>query len=303
MRWFTRYFYILYGYSTSYEVKYISIHESTFNTAKLQGLIFDKLLDIRKERYPTLVNEPPAEFKFSPNEKYAYLRIGSFDKGQFKKAGVNYSKFLSSAFKTLEKNNVNNLILDLRNNGGGTDEYGKELFSYFIDKDFDYYESIRMKKEKFEFFKYTTRPDAKAPKGMLKPNDIGSFDNVKHPNYGLQTHSKPTFKGNIYVLINGGCFSTTCEFLSVLHYNTKAIFIGEESGGGYYGNCSGPTPDLILPNSKVRLELPLMNYSMAVKNYVPKDKGIIPNHNVMPTITDIITNNDIELNFAKSLIK
>ena len=89
----------------------------------------------------------------------------------------------------------------------------------------------------------------------------------------------------------------------MLHYNTKAIFIGEESGGGYYGNCSGPTPDLILPNSKVRLELPLMNYSIAVKDYVPKDKGIIPNHNVIPTITDIITNNDVELNFAKSLIK
>lgn len=303
MRWFTRYIYILYGYSESYDVKYHPLNESTTRVATLPGLLFDKMMEIRKERYPFLANEAPAEFTISANEKYGYLRISSFDKSQFKKAGIKYSKFLSVSFKALEKNKISHLILDLRHNGGGTDEYGKELFSYFIDKDFEYYESVRMKKEKYDFFKYTTRPNASAPKGMLKVNSEGSFDNVKHPNYGKQTHISPTFKGNIYVLINGGCFSTTCEFLSVLHYNTKAIFIGEESGGGYYGNCSGPTPDLILPNSKVRLELPLMNYSMAVRDYLPRDRGLIPNYVIMPTILDIINNDDVELSFAKNLIK
>ena len=303
MRWFTRYFYILYGYSESYEVKYKSMNENATRTFTLPGLFYDKMMAIRKERYPKLANEAPAEFQLYSNEKYAYMRIGTFDKGQFKKARLNYSKFLSSTFKRLQRNNTNNLILDLRHNGGGTDEYGKELFSYFINKDFNYYESIRMKKESFDFFKYTTRPNAKAPKGMLKANNQGSFDNVKHPNYGKQANSSPTFTGNIYVLINGGCFSTTSEFLSVLHYNTNAIFIGEESGGGYYGNCSGPTPDVILPNSKVRIELPLMKYSMAVKGYKFFDRGVIPNYTIIPSIIEIITNSDVELNFAKSLIK
>lgn len=303
MRWFTRYYYILYGYSESFEVKYIPMNDSLPKNATLSGLLFEKMLEIRKERYPKLNNEVPAEFNIIAKEHHAHLRISSFDKDQFKKSGINFSKFLKKTFQQLEQEQIANLIIDLRYNAGGTDEYGKELFSYFIEKDFDYYESITMKKESFDFFKYTNRPEAKAPKGMLKKNDVGSFDNVKHPNYGKQLFRKPTFKGNIYVLINGGCFSTTSEFLSVLHYNTNAVFIGEESGGGYYGNCSGPTPDLILPNSKVRLELPLMNYSMAVKDYLPKDKGIIPDHLVIPSINEILRNIDVELNFAKSLIE
>ncbi len=303
MRWFTRYYYILYGYSESYEVKYVPMNENIHKMATIKGLHFDRMLAIRKERYPQLVNEAPVEFRIDPDKKHAYLRISSFDKGLIKKNGISYSKFLKNTFKNLEKEHIDHLILDLRNNGGGTDEYGKELFSYFTDKNFDYYESIWMKKESFVFFKYTNRPDAKAPKGMLKANAVGSFDNVKHPNYGKQVYSKPTYKGHIYVLINGGCFSTTCEFLSVLHYNTKAVFIGEESGGGYYGNCSGPTPDLILPNSKVRLELPLMSYNMAVKNYTPADRGLVPDYVIMPIIAEIINNNDVEMNFVKSMIQ
>lgn len=49
----------------------------------------------------------------------------------------------------------------------------------------------------------------------------------------------PGFNGRLFVLVNGGCFSTTSELITFLKENTNAIFIGQESGGGYNGNCSG----------------------------------------------------------------
>ena len=160
-----------------------------------------------------------------------------------------------------------------------------------------------MNKQSYDFFKYTSRPDMKAPKGMLKPNAQGTFDDVKHPNFGNQKPSLPTFSGNIYVLINGACFSTTCECLSMIHSYTKSVFIGEEAGGTYDGNNSGPTPDMTLPNTKIRIEIPLLKYVMAAKEYQYKDSGLIPEHKVVPTIQERINDKDPELEFANEIIK
>ncbi|MBK6574272.1 MAG: hypothetical protein IPG21_17700 [Saprospiraceae bacterium] len=302
-RYFTRYFSMLYGYAEQYNVDYISLNETALKTKTLQGLTFDKLLKIAKERYPDKIEEQkPAYFKINEDKKYAYLKIKSFDKGQYKKNKMNFEKFLKVSFKKMKSTNVPNLIIDVRDNGGGTDEYGRILFSYFVTEPFDYYRSLRMNKESFDCFKYTNRPDMKAPTGMLKPNKEGTFDNVQHPNVGRLNPLSPIYAGNIYVLINGWCFSTTSEFLSQIHFHTKAVFIGEESGGGYYGNCSGPTPDFTLPNTKVRIEIPLMNYRMAVENYQYLDRGLIPNYTVTPSIIDKVSNIDLELNLTKKLI-
>ncbi len=303
-RYFTRYFNMLYGYQEQYKVEYIPLNETTSKTNLLQGLTFDNLLEITGERYPDKMEEKkPAYFKINEDKSYAYLKIKSFDKEQYKKSKIDFQKFLKISFEAIQLNNVTNLIIDLRDNGGGTDEYGRILFSYFIKQDFDYYKSLRMNKESFDCFKYTNRPGMKAPKGMLKANNEGTFDNIQHSNVGKQKPLSPTFIGKIYVLINGGCFSTTSEFLSQLYSNTQAVFIGEESGGGYYGNCSGPAPEFTLPNTKVRLEIPLMNYRMAVKDYNYSDRGIIPNYLVIPTILDKINHVDLELEFAKKQLK
>lgn len=303
-RYFTRYFSMLYGYTEQYKVEYISLNDTVHKTKILDGLIFDKLLSIAEERYPNKIEEQkPAYFKINEANKYAYLKIKSFDKSHYQKSKLNFEKFLKASFKKLESAKISNLIIDVRDNGGGTDEYGRILFSYFVNKPFYYYKSLRMNKESFDCFKYTNRPNMKAPKGMLKANQEGTYDNIQHPNIGELQPSSPAFNGIIYVLINGWCFSTTSEFLSQLHFHTDAVFIGEESGGGYYGNCSGPTPDFTLPNTKVRIEIPLMNYKMAVENYPYVDRGLIPDYPITPSIVDKITNVDLELNFTKKLIE
>ncbi|MEO8512949.1 MAG: S41 family peptidase [Ignavibacteria bacterium] len=301
-RIFTRYFYLLYGYTEKYLVEYKPVENNEIKTVEIKGLSIDKLIETEKTRYPETSNKKPIEFTTDKNNNLGYLRITSFNQADYKKNDLDFTSFLENSFKFLEENKINNLILDLRNNGGGTDEYGKILYSYFTISEFEYYSSLKMKNDSFNFFKYTEIPGNKAPEGMLKPDSEGSFDVIQHPNLGKQQNSKNPFIGNVYVLINGGCFSTTSEFLSMLHNNTKAVFIGEESGGGYYGNCSGLIPEMTLPDTKVRVNIPLMHYSMNVRGYSLPDRGIIPNHLVLPSINDIINNVDTELEFAKKLI-
>jgi C-terminal processing protease CtpA/Prc len=123
-----------------------------------------------------------------------------------------------------------------------------------------------------------------------------------HPNFGEQKPIPPIFKGKVYVLINGNSFSGTGECTSLMHYHKKATFIGEECGAGYYGNTSGFMPLLTLPNTKIRVRIPMIRYTMAVSGY-PKNRGIIPEYPVSLTIEDLLNERDTVMEFTINLIK
>jgi Peptidase family S41 len=299
-RYFTRYFYFLYGDTAFYTVEYSS--GAGVKTAKLAGLPFGELNAIRDKKYPRHFLSDPLEFKLEDDKKTAYLKIESFDGDVLEQKQIDFPKFLQSAFNRIDSNKIKTLIIDLRNNHGGTDEFGKLLFSYLIPHDFEYYSSLTTSTDSYGFFKYTNMPSPRVPSGMLKGNAAGTFDVVRHPNVGKQKPLLPTYSGKIYVLINGGCFSTASECISMIHANTDAVFIGEESGGGYYGNNSGMVPEMTLPNTTIRIAIPLMKYVMAVKDYQFKDHGLFPNYEVIPKIEDKINGHDPELEFAHKLI-
>ncbi|MEO5643693.1 MAG: S41 family peptidase [Bacteroidia bacterium] len=296
----TRYLFYLQGYTENYKIEYVPFDDSVIKISTLNGIQFENLLKIRKSKYPG-VELLPAEFKLLTSST-AYLKIESFNEADYENNKMDFIALLKSSFDTINSNGIKNLILDLRGNGGGTDEYGKILFSYFIDHEFMYYDSLIINKAKFNFMKYTDHPELKIPEDAIRINNAGTYDVIDHPNVGKQKNSTPYYSGKLFILIDGNCFSTTSECLSMLHSYTSAVFIGEESGGGYYGNCSGSVAQLTLPNSLLQIGIPLMKYSMAVKEYKYKDRGVIPDYNILPTIKDKILCHDPELEFAKKLI-
>jgi hypothetical protein len=98
------------------------------------------------------------------------------------------------------------------------------------------------------------------------PTASGKFrvKESNHPNLKLQQPQKNHFDGKVFFLVNGQCFSTTAEFCSIAHYHHRGTFVGEEIGGNYYGNTSGIFLILTLPNTKIRVLLPLVKYVLAV---------------------------------------
>jgi C-terminal processing protease CtpA/Prc len=193
------------------------------------------------------------------------------------------------------------LVLDLRNNSGGEDELGKRLLSYLLDKPFTYYNDLLINARVFSFHKYAKLPDVPADMVERQPN--GKYRLLKHPNLGIQQPSNPTFAGKVLILINGDCFSTTAEFLSQAHYHKRATFIGEESGGGYYGNTSGVVPALTLPSTKLIVYVPLVSYYLAVKSDQAAARGVLPDFPIRYTIEELLAGKDKELALALELAR
>lgn len=211
-----------------------------------------------------------------PKESIALLTIKTFD--QNKLAGQkNFSHFLDTAFKQINAKKISNLIIDLRGNGGGEDKYGALLYSYLTNKPFRYYSSIESVN-----------------------NRINVIENKL---LGNQFPQKNAFTGKVFFLINGLCFSTTADFCAIAKSNKRGKFIGEETGGAYYGNTSGQIITVELPGTKINIKIPLFKYVNHVKKAKFTDRGIIPDYSVMPNINEIILHKDIQLNFALRLGK
>jgi hypothetical protein len=81
-----------------------------------------------------------------------------------------------------------------------------------------------------------------------------------------------------------------------------ATFIGQETGGGYYGNTSGYSQDLTSPNSKITIEIPALQFVMNVEPKLPFGSGVKPHYEVIPTINQYMNNENPCLEYALKLI-
>lgn len=214
-----------------------------------------------------------------------------------------FTAFLKESFKQINDRQVQNLILDLRNNEGGEETYGVLLYTYLTRKPFRYYDHISVRqKKKYSFPAWTPRFYG-ILRHLIKKTDNGY---VWPYQSGLKEHSpkRDAFHGKLYVLLNGSSFSVTTEFAARVHADGRATFIGQETGGGYKVNSSGVFTVVQLPNTKLELGVPMFGFHMANTDRYPHyDRGIIPDYTVLPTIEDVLSGNDRVMNYTLQLIR
>lgn len=243
-----------------------------------------------------------------PNQT-AYLKINSFYKGLIENFGQNYEQFLDSTFSDIKSKNIQNVILDLRNNEGGGDGFDFILLSYLINQTMQP-EKVSVPGRKFDYLKFATglSDDFKAfvenPNTFLQ-NDTTLFLKDEFTGQIISPVQKNCFEGRIVVLTNGGTFSASTNVLKRLYNYRQATkrniyFIGEENGGDIYSNteCAGQGYGITLPNSTITTYIPLLCFGELKKEY-PKKR--LPDYEVFNKIEDLKNNNDKVLNFAIEL--
>jgi C-terminal processing protease CtpA/Prc len=117
--------------------------------------------------------------------------------------------------------------------------------------------------------------------------------------------TRDRFKGNIVLLTSGKTASAASEFAAITHYYRRAKIVGEETGGCYYGANGGNYLNLKLPNSGIEVRIPTIRIFTAVDedyNVQPKGRGTLPDYKISPTVHDIISKRDVQLNKALLLL-
>lgn len=260
-----------------------------------------KLRELAAARHPSPHQGRSADFHFEDAGKIAVLTVYGFG-GSAGDPPKPLDQYFPDVFRQIGDKGSKSLIIDLRNNDGGADELGKQLFSFLWDQPFRYYNDLVLNARTFSFKPFMQNP-RDIPADIVERRADGKYHNIKHPNLGIQQPSQPNFGGKVFILINGGSFSTTCEFTSTVHFHKRATFIGEEAGGGYYGNTSGYRARVVLPNTRLEVSIPLQTYYLAVSDYPRADRSVMPDYPVRNTIQDLLAGRDKEMELALKLAR
>jgi len=255
-----------------------------------------------------LNQQKPWRVEINKDVNAAVMTIRSFGGGKDGNAAKKkMHDFMDAAMIEIKKDNVKNLIIDLRRNRGGWDNQAEELFTYLIDTPAYYYRSFHAVTNSSDFLQFSSvsKEELMNIKNELTPEADGTFTVKEEYNATLllQQPQPNRFKGKIYFLVDGVSGSTAAEFIAVAHSNRLGIFIGEECAGNYTGGNGGEFISLTLPLTRIQVSIPLLYYRNAVKKPVQEGRGTIPDYFVPYNIKDIITGTDTQLNFTYSLIK
>ncbi len=269
------------------------------------------LPELQKIQESIIATVPNYIYKESSNIKIdsvlgiATLTFNTFKKSKYKDGINGFKKLLAQYFNTIKEQKIKHLIIDIRKNEGGTQGMEDHLLSHLINNSYLKYKYVEIPSFNYSFLKYTDDSDNALFKDLTTDfyrNNDGRYLNKKG-HYEGDSVNTSNFKGDIYILISGLTFSGGSEFAALAKNHTPAKFVGEETGGGYYGNTSGSDVFYTLPNTKLTGRIPLCKFVVQENdNSIPFGHGVIPDYHIQPTIGDYLKGNDIEMDYTKKLV-
>lgn len=293
----------IYGLSRNYRVTYIdSTGRETFallplysppkDSSEKQSKPVAKAAKIPREKkilsYRSLVPDSSGAFFI--------MNLNSFTRGHLR-------PFFKRSFKAMKSNNVHALVLDLRNNGGGKVGLSTLLTKYITNKPFKVADSLYAKA-------HTLAPFTRYIKGgFLNTLELLLISKKKsdgmYHNRWLEKKSfhpkKNRFSGDVYVLTSGPTFSASALFCNAVKGQSNVKLAGEETGGGWYGNSGIMIPDITLPNTKLRVRLPL--FRLVQYNHIPeKGSGIVPDIYIGTSYEALLKGYDKKMRVVRELI-
>lgn len=253
---------------------------------------------------PGFLEEPsPREtLSFTLKGKTAILTIRSFAASDVKRTGQHFRKYIDRVFLQLQQQGIRQLIVDLRGNTGGTDGNAVYFTRHFFGQPFRYWDRIEVTPTIAGQIKGFTRLFYRKP--ALRE---GTYRWKKSPvtrefdYYTLQQPARSVYNGKTYILTDGFCMSSCADVAAILSFHRKAVFIGEETGGGYQGNTSGMMPVVELPPVSLLLTVPLQQYYNAVDTTLHRGHGTPPDYAVPLTANAVINGIDQPIELALRL--
>lgn len=296
------------GYAPSYEVGYLD------SLGKEQKTVFNLVEPPKKDSGRKTIL-PQLKEKLRQREQRAneldrarslqidtalstgYMTVNTFNNGYRLKS------FFRSAFKELRRNKVKHLVIDIRSNGGGNVAHSTYLTKKIRSTPFKLADSLYAVSRKSRFGNYVRFNGVTGI--FMRFITRKKADGFYHFGYFERKEFKPArkdlFKGQVYLLTGPNSFSAAAIFALTVKGQSNVTLIGEETGGGAYGNSAWFIPDVRLPETGIRFRLP--KFKLVINKEAVKDgRGVLPDIEVKSTRQSIIENRDLKVEAVRSLI-
>jgi Peptidase family S41 len=227
----------------------------------------------------------------------AVLTVNSFTGGKLR-------KFFRNGFKRIKRDGIKNLVIELRSNGGGNVKNYVDLTKYIRSTRWKVADSVVAIRRNFGFnffeksgFLYWLGMNLLTHKRKDKLYHFTWWE--RHWYYPYRKHH---FNGKVFVITGGNTFSAATLLTAAVKGQPGVTIIGEETGGGGYGNSGMMIPDFSLPNSGLLVRLPLFKIVID-KNGANNGRGVMPDVPVPPRTDAIRQTVDIKMEVIRRLIQ
>lgn len=213
---FLAYFHMLYSadtYTVCYKQKESGKKQETTFPAMLWNDFVPRMQTRKKQK-----NSDTQPYSFSIDRKKG---VAILDFKEFRNANE-MKTFTDSLFRTLREENIKNLIIDIRQNGGGNSAVGDVLLRYIAPKPFVQMEKALVKKTPLTI-KLIGNKD-------MKPG-VTFFEHSPEEYIRPLSERQNHFQGHVYLLTSNYTFSSAASFAWTFKTVGAGQVIGEETGG------------------------------------------------------------------------
>ena len=297
----------IFGLSKNYTVGFI---DSTGKEQKTSIPLFAPIKDSSKKDSTKPIIKPIKKVKLTRAEKlfqyrslsidsskkYATLTLNTFSDGHLR-------KFFRKSFKKLKEEKIQNLVLDLRNNGGGKVNMSTLLTKYISKTSFKIvdraYTPARGLGKYAKYFKGKFLNSIQMYFSSRKNKD-GNY-HIRRMEKHFYEPKKKNYEGKVFIITSGPTFSASTIFCNAVKDQSHVKLVGEETGGGWNGNSGIMIPTFTLPNTHIKIRMPLFKI-VQVNHGQPKGTGIIPDVLVPPSYDALIKGYDKKMEVVKDMI-
>lgn len=236
-------------------------------------------------------------FRIDTALRAAFMDLNTFTKD------AKLRRFFKKSFKKLRKNQISHLVIDLRGNGGGSVTYSNLLSRYIATKPFKIADSLFAIARTSKYGKYEQHRFLHSLFlfTMTRRRKDGHFHFPFYEKKRFHPKTNNHYNGHVYILTGGNTFSASTLFIKTVLQQDNITIVGEETGGGAYGNSAWLIPEVTLPNTGVRFRLPV--FRLVIDKNATKGWGVVPMVPALPTVNAIRQNRDYKMEAVRALIK